>query len=137
MIRQVHTNASRYHYSVDDGIQIYIGRSARANHDLLREIKETLDDRDRAFWLHLADHSSSHGFVVVPDGCSEVVTACKFVKEWLLSIAKTKGLRDDVVLCDVRDVQPTKTVGCVVNRDGILMSNSRWTEKVRLNASVE
>lgn len=129
MIRQVQTTRDFYQYAMDDNrVSIFIGRNARANDDLVRIAQDT---PCRSFWMHLMDHSSSHGIVTVHNAShADVVQACKFVKEWLLSIVKTKGLNDDVLLCDIRYVKTTKTRGQVRCDKQVLMSDPSWTQHV-------
>ena len=135
MIVQVSTTPSRYQYRLGD-IQIFIGRNAKANTQLVVETKEQLkeDKTLRAYWMHLGEHSSSHGVVVVPQGQTkqDIIEACKFVKEWLLAIAKTKGLKDYVVFSDLKRVRPLKSAGSVIIEVGTLMTDSTWIEQIKV-----
>lgn len=130
MIRQVSTTKDMYEYALEDRLKIFIGRNAKANDALVRRtLADLRESKLQAYWMHLDDQTSAHGVVTVmqPASKSELVEACKFVKEWLLT-SKVASSDSDVVLCKMSDVSPTKNKGCVVCKNQVKMRSSAWTK---------
>jgi predicted ribosome quality control (RQC) complex YloA/Tae2 family protein len=104
--------------------QIIIGRDKRGNDHIIEYYSFV---KDRCYWFHLANESSSHIILYLENDIDkrELITIFKDIKKEITSKKK-----DDVIFCKLEDVISTKSMGTVICNNKTLMSDDNWVSRI-------